>query len=218
MRITAVLGVRNEARYLPITLQHLVEDGIDIAILDNESSDSSHEIYERFRRHIVYEATLPYRGHFSLKEQLEDKAKAILTVDADWVIHHDADEILESPRPGESLREALERIDAEGFEAANFDEFVFVPTRQQGDYEGTNFYHSMLDYYFYEQFPMYLMRAWKKHPGVRQTLGGHKLEAPHDLSVCPEALVLRHYVVLSQTHADTKYSDRRFDPDRKSVV
>jgi hypothetical protein len=71
----------------------------------------------------------------------------------------------------------------------------------------------MLHYYFYEPNPLRLMRAWKNLPGIRQVHGGHRLAAEHPLAVFPEPFVLRHYVVLSQDHANTKYLERRFAPE-----
>ena len=78
-------------------------------------------------RRIVYQSRLPYRGVFSLTEQLEAKAEAYRRIESDWFIHQDADEILESPHAKGSLREGIERVAAEGWNVINFDEFVFVP-------------------------------------------------------------------------------------------
>jgi len=36
----------------------------------------------------------------------------------DWVVHLDADEVMHSYRKGETLNEALSRLDAEGWNAA----------------------------------------------------------------------------------------------------
>lgn len=213
MRITAIIAARNEATYLPVTLQHLVDSRISLAIIDHESNDSSRDIYESFRQHIVYQTCLPYKGYFSLTDQLATKAKVISELSSDWWIHQDADEILESPRPNESLRDGIERIARDGFDAINCDEFVFTPTRQHLDYEQTDFYRSMLHYYFFEPSPMRLMRIWKNLPGIRQAGGGHKLIASFPLNVSPEAFILRHYIVLSAKHANTKYSQRCFAPE-----
>ena len=48
-------------------------------------------------------------------------------IETDWVIHLDADEIMHTYRRGESLNEASHRLDAVGWNVANFDEFVFLP-------------------------------------------------------------------------------------------
>ena len=100
MKITAILCVRNEELYLDVTLAHLADCGIQLAIIDNDSTDRTPQICEKFRRQIVYRSRLPYRGVFSLTEQLAAKAEAFRRIESDWFIHQDADEILESPGRG----------------------------------------------------------------------------------------------------------------------
>jgi glycosyltransferase involved in cell wall biosynthesis len=213
MKITAIIAIRNEAKYLPVTLQHLVDSDIQLAIIDHDSEDASKEICAKFKRHIVYEDRLPYTGYFSLTNQLKAKAKAISLINSDWIIHQDADEILQSPKRKESLRNGIERIARQGFNVINFDEFVFTPTQQEPDIKGHDFYRSMLHYYFFEPRPMRLMRAWKNLPGIRQIGGGHILKADTKIKIAPEPFVLRHYIVLNQDHANSKYSQRHFSPE-----
>ena len=50
---------------------------------------------------------LPFYGTFDLARQLAAKLAIINELDADWVIHADADELMESPREGETLRDGI---------------------------------------------------------------------------------------------------------------
>ena len=94
---------------------------------------------------------VPGHGGKDRGAQLGEDWEAILrrkdsfrqSVDADWFIHHDADEIMHSSRPGETLLEAIARIDREGYNAIDFDEFVFVHENDSVDYEGQNYYEKM---------------------------------------------------------------------------
>lgn len=208
MKITAMLCVRNEESYLEVTLAHLVACGIDLAIIDNDSTDRTLRICRKFQRRIMYQARLPFRGFFNLTEQIAAKAEIVRQVESDWFIHQDADEILESPRPDESLREGIERVSAAGFNVVNFDEFVFLPTAGYDDFEGWDFYGGMKHYYFFEPRPRRLMRAWKNRPGVVHLGGGHQLDGP-DLRLCTKNFILRHYPNLSLDHARRKYPRRR---------
>jgi glycosyltransferase involved in cell wall biosynthesis len=196
MRITAILCVHNEESYLEVTLARLTACGIDLAIIDNDSDDRTPGICRKFQRQIVHQARLPYRGVYNQTEQLAAKAKVAQQVESDWFIHHDADEVLESPRAGESLREGIERVSAAGFNVINFDEFVFLPIGEGDDFEGRDFYAGIKHYYFFEPAPRRLMRAWKNRPGVMQAGGGHHVEGP-DLRLDPENFILRHYLNLS---------------------
>ena len=53
--------------------------------------------------------------------------EVVEALNSDWVVHVDADVIMHSYREGEGLREGLSRLDAEGWNVVNFDEFVFLP-------------------------------------------------------------------------------------------
>src|SRR5262249_54912974 len=61
--------------------------------------------------------------------------------------------------------------------------------------------------------PTRLMRIWKNVPGIQHTDGGHRIVAGHPLRLSMEAFILRHYIVLSNEHANRKYSHRRFAPE-----
>lgn len=210
MKVIAVIAIRNEEKYLEVTLQHLVDGGIRLAIINNGSEDRSLEILKRFDQFIDHYEYLPYHGSFDMTKQIESKSKVIQKLDADWIIHHDADEVLQSNRKNESLKEGIERVDNDGCTAINFDEFVFIPTNQQPSFEGRNFYEEMLNYYFFEPKPNRLMRAWKNNAGISQEGSGHALKSVQPLQFPAHSFLLRHYIVLSQHHANEKYGKRIF--------
>lgn len=211
MKVTAILCIRNEEAYLANCLRHLVHNGIYFFIIDNESQDSSTEIYRRreFRNNLVGVEEMRFHGVYSQTDQLQRKMAVIDTIKTDWVIHQDADEILHSCLPGESLRAGLSRLDAEGWNVVNFDEFVFLPV--ENDYvPDTAGYQPILTYYFFQRrFPR-LMRAWRKSCGFSMIDGGgHVLTGP-GLRMAPQTFVLRHYMFQNQEHALTKLVNRKF--------
>jgi hypothetical protein len=125
------------------------------------------------------------------------------------VIHLDADEVMHSNRPAETLAEALARFDAEGWNVVNFDEFVFLPIESEyvPDAPGDQ---AMTLYYFFQPRAPRLMRAWRKASGFSPVeRGGHGLVGS-DVRLAPEHLALRHYIFRSQEHAFAKYATRRF--------
>jgi glycosyltransferase involved in cell wall biosynthesis len=215
MIVTAILGVRNEATYLGACLRHLVRNGVRFAIIDHGSTDASAAIYAapEFAEHLVMVQDAPFYGVYSLEEQLRHKARIIEEIESDWVIHLDADEMMHSYREGESLAEALKRFDDQGWNAANFDEFVFLPVDQPYSV-GQCGYPAVDHYYFFEPTSPRLMRAWRKSSGLSAVeMGGHSLVGDN-LRLAPDHLALRHYMVLSQEHAFAKYTGRTFaDPE-----
>ncbi len=211
MIVTAILAIRNEEAYLANCLHHLVHNQINFVIIDNGSNDASAEIYRRreFAAHLVDVKHVPFQGAFSLTEQLQHKLEAVDAVKADWVIHLDADEVMHSYRPDESLSAALSRLNAEGWNAVNFDEFVFLPIENNYRPEAPGWQQMSL-YYFFEPDSPRLMRAWRKASGLSMLEHGGHLLAGSNLRLAPEHFALRHYIVRSQEHAFEKYTARRF--------
>ena len=211
LSICAIIAVRNECQYLKILLPLLAEQQIDVIIVDNESTDGSRELYSDFMiKPIIAVETLPYQGFFSLIEVLSVKQELYKKINHDWVIHQDADEILEHYKPGLTLRDAIQEADRAGYNVLNFDEIVFLP-EPHSDYYNRDYYTELLRYYFFEPKKNRLNRAWKRSSQLSNTAaGGHTLKGSY-LSIAPTNHILRHYIVLSEHHAREKYIARSFD-------
>ena len=210
-RVIAVLAVRNERPYLANNLRHLIENGIDYCIIDNESSDGTRELLARppFARHLVDLRTHPFDGTFDWTGLMRAREVAARNADADWILFVSADEIMHSYRPQESLVDAIGRVDRGGWDVINFNEFVFLPVELDYivDCEGPQ---PLLHYYFFEPTSPRLMRARRKGLEVSHVEhGGHVLTGA-EFRLCPETFALRHYIFRNLEHAKSKYRDRVF--------
>jgi glycosyltransferase involved in cell wall biosynthesis len=216
LSICAVIAVRNEAQYLRILLPLLASQGIDVVIVDNESTDSSQQLFSEYdKKPILRVERLAFRGFFSLREQLEAKQKVFASLKHDWVIHHDADEVMENNMPGLTLRDAIQEAHDNGYNALNFDEFVFLPP-PESNFFNKNYYENILRYYFFEPYTNRLNRAWKRTSNLNNVaMAGHKLTGP-DIYVFPVNHILRHYIVLGYEHAKQKYLSRTFSAEEVS--
>jgi glycosyltransferase involved in cell wall biosynthesis len=207
-----MLQVFNERRFVGGCIEHLHEQGIGVYLIDNESTDETLAIAERYvGRGVVGIETLP-RGEegFALRAQCERQEQLAQTLDADWLIHHDADEIRVSPRRGQTLAQAIEQADADGYNAVNFLEFTFVPTRESPDHDHPDFQRTMLWYYpFLPTFP-HRLNAWKRQDGPVE-LGTHRVQFP-GLKMAPESLYMKHYLYLSRAQALEKFVQRDYSP------
>jgi hypothetical protein len=96
----------------------------------------------------------------------------------------------------------------------NFQEYTFVPTREEPDHDHARYTETMRWYYpFGPKFP-HRLNAWKRQ-ATRVDLarnGGH-LVSFAGLRMAPEPLVMRHYQFLSVPHAIEKYMERKYDPE-----
>lgn len=207
--VCAIIAVRNERPYLPVLLNHLRTEGIEAVFIDNGSDDGSLDIlHSNLGDPVVNVIHLPHNGCFDLGLQLQAKTNVIESLSHDWIIHQDADEILQSPTCGESLTELATRADADGFVVIDFDEFVFLPSHSAGYSEG-NYFSEGTSYYFFQPTRLRLNRMFKRqHFQGFGSSGGHKIHTAGGRIL--ESNILRHYIVLSKSHASSKYLARRF--------
>ncbi len=219
MRLLALLAVRDEIRFVQGALAHLVEQGAEVCVIDNGSTDGTREVAERWLGNgVVRIDDQPWTGAFELMTQLRIKERLAAEEMADWYLHVDADERRFAPKPYATLLEGLTDVDARGWNAVDFDEFVFVPTVEDPsfeDCEAPDLVSAMRWYYHYEPDSpdRFRINAWRRDERVDLvTVGGHHARFP-DQRVFPRPFVLRHYPILSAEHALEKYGNRVFAAD-----
>ncbi len=213
--VVALITVRNEELYLDRCIRHLVSQGVYVCIIDNDSTDNTKAIAESFLgKGVIRVERFPYPGHFDWSGILKKKEKLAQEITADWFIHYDADEIREAPKPYKTLLEGIQEADRQGYNAINFDEFVFLPTDDYESYEATDYVKEMQYYYFFEPKPLHRLNAWKSGDFKvdLHSSGGHRVEF-EELKIFPFPFILRHYIGLSKKHLIDKYVSRPYSPE-----
>ncbi len=205
MRVTAIIAVRNGAQYLQRLLDHLDVNGVRAVLVDNCSSDGTLAIARANEgRTVLSVQQIPWSGKFDLSTQLEHKQTLIDAIQDGWVVHADVDELMYSDRPGEPLSAALERVDRLGYDAVDFDEFVFLPL---GFPTWIGSVDRMRYYYYFRPYTPRLVRAFKAGKGIRLAGGGHLQKSFEALY--PKRMILRHYIFRGRVHARRKYRYRQ---------
>jgi glycosyltransferase involved in cell wall biosynthesis len=214
MRILALIATYNEERFIAGCLEHLFEQGVEAYLCDNGSTDATVAIASRYLgaglRAIEH---IPRHGVFQWRNILERKEALANELSADWFMHLDADEIPLAPRHGQRLVEAFSDADAAGYNAIQFSELTFVPTREDPDHDHSEFRRTMRWYYSFAPRKLHLVRAWKRQ-SRRVDLansGGHAV-AFEGRTISPECGRMCHYLFLSRGHAVRKYVHRTYDP------
>jgi glycosyltransferase involved in cell wall biosynthesis len=212
MRVLAILATHNEHRFIAGCLEHLIGQGIDVYLIDNDSTDDTLNIAERYRgRGLAGIENFPRSGVFDWYSLVRRKEVLAAELDADWFMHVDADEIRLAPRRGQTLRETIAEVDSRGWNAIDFMEFTFIPTREEPDHDHPGFLRTMRHYYPFAPFRPHRLNAWKRQPGPVELAwsGGHHVRFP-DLRIYPEQFRMRHYLFLSVGHFLEKYGRRIF--------
>ena len=151
MRVVALLAIRNEENYIERCLEHLYEQAVETCLIDNGSTDRTLEIAKSFLKKGVFRIEyLPYSGIYEWKKILKFKGSLAHEINSDWFIHHDGDEIREAPSPYANLIEAIKDADEKDCNAINSDEFVFIPTSDDEEFEGKDYVREMKYYYFFD--------------------------------------------------------------------
>src|SRR5262249_42534939 len=166
VRVVAILAAYNEADVIGQVVADLIAQGVDVYLLDDGSTDGTVAAVEplvgrgvlRIEPLTSARATPP--ESFDWERILRRKTDVAREIDADWFIHHDADEFRESPWRGVALRDAIQRVDAAGYNAIDFASLDFWPTHDRfraGDDVRAAFTH------YSERAPhdRVQVRAWK---------------------------------------------------------
>jgi glycosyltransferase involved in cell wall biosynthesis len=214
MQILALIATYNEERFIAGCLEHLFAQGVEAYLCDNQSTDATVAIASRYLgsglRGIE---TIPRDGVYRWRNILRRKESLTSELSADWFLHLDADEIPLAAHRGQRLVDAVAAADAGGWNAMQFSELTFVPTREDPDHDHSEFRRTMRWYYAFAPRQLHLVRAWKRQSGRIDlaSSGGH-VAAFEGRSISPESGRMCHYLFLSRGHAVQKYVHRAYDP------
>jgi len=210
-RVTAIVAAYNEADVIGQVVGDLVGQGVSVYLLDDGSTDGTADAASawlgRGLLHVERLAEAP--GPFRWECILRRKEALARQLDADWFIHHDADEFRESPWPHLRLGAAIHAVDAAGYNAIDFELLNFWPTHDRfrpGDDVRAAFTH----YEGPQPWDKVQVRCWKKTGGPVDLVssGGH--EAVFEgRRVFPLRFLLRHYPVRGQAHGERKVFQER---------
>jgi hypothetical protein len=210
--VVAIVAAYNEADIIGEAIGALIADGIQVYVIDHMSTDgTATEVEPYLGRGVIgieqfsgRDAGSAEAEGFGWERILRRKEGLSRELAADWFIHHDADEFRESPWPSTSLRTAIERVDAAGYNAIDFEVLNFAPTTDTEPPAGR--IRDTLRYYEPAQlFDRVQIKCWKNTglPVDLASSGGHDVTFA-GRRVFPIRFLLRHYPIRSQSHGERK--------------
>jgi SAM-dependent methyltransferase len=213
-RATALMCVHNEADVIEGTIRHLIDEGLDLYLLDNWSTDGTREVVERYvGRGVVGIEPYPREGPADQFEwagalaRFEDLAREL---PSDWFVHVDADERRRTPWAGVSLLDGVYHADRCGFNCVDHTTVVFHPT--DGSFAPENDPEDCFRAFDFGQFSAHFLqvKAWKNLSVAveRASTGGHDTRF-EGRRVYPYKFLLKHYPIRSQRHGARKVFGER---------
>jgi len=225
-RVVAFMTIYNEEDIVLESVNRLIRGGVEVYVIDNWSTDNSINLIEHLLgKGVIGIEQFPIGGATgtydwrALLERVETLSNQTV---ADWFIHHDVDEIRESPWLETPLRDAIYHVDNLGFNAIDHTVINFEPidnSFQSGSRLGTHF-----KYWSFGERPGHFqqIKAWK-NLGQKISLaetGGHDASFT-GRKVFPYKFLLRHYPVRSQFHGEKKIlleRKLRFNAEERNIL
>jgi len=219
-RVLSIIPAYNEADVIVPTIRALLDDGVEVLLVDNWSTDGTPQLVsDAFGDRVAIER-FPASGDTGFNQwsdQLDRFNEIANQSNADWVTRHDADERRSGPWQHLNLRASLYRADMEGYNAVDHTVIEFPPV--------DNAFPAGSDYETYFTFfsPNEItanakqIKAWKTREVDLRSSGGHEAVFP-GRRVHPLNFLLKHYPVRSQAHGERKVlSERtpRITPEEK---
>jgi hypothetical protein len=212
-RPLAIMPAFNEADVIYHAIGALVAGGVDVYLIDHESTDGTVAAatpwlgrglvrIERFPDDARYSE----RNHGAMvwREILGRVQQVSGEIPADWYVFVNADEFREAPWPGMTLSEALREVDELGYSAVNFELFNFRPI-DDGYVPGADPRGHLRHFEAPGRHDLLQVKAWKRQPQVVDLVehGGHDVLF-EDKRVFPIPFLLRHYPIRSSEHGIRK--------------
>lgn len=220
-KILAIIHAYNEEDVIKETLEYLVNQGIDVYVLDNWSTDKTYEKIQEIQKKYPNNITLkkypeekPEGNNYNWTSQLQETERISKTLDYDWFIHYDADEIRISPFQNITLAEMISFVDNLGYNAIDTTVIDFRLTSKEEKIFNENAYFEI------GRRPTCFMqtKVWKKCNDVDLASTGGHLAKFENQKVYPLKIINKHYPLRSLEQAKRKvFKDRlpRFEKEKK---
>lgn len=213
-RVVVLMSAYNEEDIIVPCLQYLIKQGLEVYLIDNWSTDATVELASQFLgKGVLAIEKFPQQrapAHYVWEDILSRIEQLSEEIEADWFVFQDVDEIRASPWPALSLRDAILKVDREGFNCIDHTVVTFYPI-DNGFFAGVDF-EAYFKYFEFSHRPGQFIeiKAWK-NLGQRISLsksGGHEVQFDGRRTY-PLRFLLKHYPVRSQAHGEKKIFKER---------
>ena len=223
-RVVAFMAAYNEEDIIVQSIKNWTDQGVEVHVLENWSTDATYDLAKRLEGQVaVTVERFPADGpskHFDWGAMLARIEALSKEIPADWFVRRGADEVLISPWPGVSYRDALYLVDSAGFNCVDHTVINFHPV--DDGFEAGADYQAHFRYFAFgtESAHFQQRKTWKNYgqPVSMVESGGHDLPFT-GRRIYPFKFLLKHYPVRSQKHGEKKiFRERknRWNPEERA--
>jgi hypothetical protein len=220
-RVVAFMAAYNEEDIIVQSIRKWTDQGIAVHVLENWSTDSTYALVKELTKNLpVTLERFPADGpskYFEWEAMLERIETLSKKIQADWFVRRGADEVLVSPWPELSYKDALYLVDRAGFNCIDHTIIDFHPV-DDGFRMGMD-HEAYFRHFDFNQVALRQRKAWKNGSQTIATIhGGHDLEF-EGRRVYPFKFLLKHYSLRSQRQAEKKvFAERkaRWNPNERA--
>lgn len=220
-RVVAFMAAYNEEDIIVQSIRKWTDQGIAVHILENWSTDSTYELVKELTNQLpVTLERFPADGpskYFEWEAMLKRIEALSKEIKADWFVRRGADEVLVSPWPELTYKDALYRVERAGFNCVDHTIIDFHPV-DDGFQMGMD--HEAYFRHFDFNNPQRARKAWKNLGQTISTIpsGGHDVVF-EGRRVYPFKFLIKHYSLRSQRQAEKKvFAERkaRWNPNERA--
>ncbi|HEV8429129.1 MAG TPA: hypothetical protein VGQ41_14605 [Pyrinomonadaceae bacterium] len=207
-RVVAFMAAYNEEDIIVQSIKKWTDQGISVHVLENWSTDATYDLVTDLATRLpVTVERFPEDGpskYFDWGAMLARMETLSREIAADWFIRRGADEVLVSPWPGVSYKDALYLVDQAGFNCVDHTIVEFHPV-DDGFEMGMDHEAYFKHFDFQNLSHSNQRKAWKNCGQPISTIAS----AGHDVlfdgrKVYPFKFLLKHYSFRSQQHGEKK--------------
>jgi glycosyltransferase involved in cell wall biosynthesis len=211
----AIVSSFNEEDIIKDVVEDIIEQGCELVVLDNWSTDGTWEILQSLQNSVPSQLSIerfPSKpvAQSSWRDILARKEEIALQHKGRWILHSDADELRRSPFPGVNLARAMQIAQATGATRIDFTVLNFRPVDAGPYIPGT--LKSAFKYFQFGTHPSYFQqrKAWLQgndRVDLRNS-GGHDANFGNAADFRYK-FWLKHYPIRSMSHGRVKtYRER----------